>query len=182
MSFQATPQASSPAALEQATRVAVVAALSATAMLFASLASAYLVRRSFTDWRPTPGQWPVTLMALALLASTGIEVASRSTGAPRRRALMFLVLLSGLYLVDSLAVMVSVTLSEAGLTSPYNAFVVLLLSVHVAHASLGAAFSAWAMRRTAGGAAVNGLVLPRLVIHFLAALLLAIAFLLRVLQ
>ena len=79
MSVVAVPVAGSHwSASDQALRVAVVAALSATVMLFASLVSAYLVRRSFEDWRPAPALWPLPLMAWGLLASVGIDVASRA--------------------------------------------------------------------------------------------------------
>jgi heme/copper-type cytochrome/quinol oxidase subunit 3 len=167
---------------EHATRVAAVGALAATTMLFASLVSAYLVRRSFADWRPSPALWPFVLLALALGASAGIEVASRSVGAARGRGFMALALSSALYIAGALAVIVSVALSPGGLSGPHNAFVALLLSVHVVHALLGASFSVWALRDGAEGSGENGLLLTRLVTHFLTALLFAIVFVLFVLQ
>ena len=61
-------------------------------------------------------------------------------------------------------------------------FVVLLLSVHLVHALLGASFSAWALRAADGGPTGMSLLLARLVTHFLTALLFAIVFLLFGLQ
>lgn len=168
-----------PPALEAATRVAVVAALSATTMLFASLVSAYLVRRSFADWRPAPAWWPAMLLASAFAASGGVEVAARGEGSRRRLGFMGLVLASALYLAGALAVIASVTSGEGGLGMPFNAFVALLLSVHVAHAILGGAFAAWILRT---GLPETALELARLVTHFLTALLCAIVFLLFGLQ
>ncbi len=180
MSLVATPPAPPPPSFESATRVAVVAALSATTMLFASLVSAYLVRRSFADWRPASVVWPFFLLAFAFWASGAIEVASRSKGSRRHLGFASLLLASGLYLVGALAVIVSIATDEGGLTRPYPAFVVLLLSVHVVHAILGAFFAAWIIRDSA--ASENSLLLARLVTHFLAALLFAIVFLLSVRQ
>lgn len=167
---------------ERSTSVAVVAALSATTMLFASLVSAYLVRRSFSDWRPSPAVWPVFLLAFGLSASVAIEVAVRSKGIGRRRGLISLGLASALYLVGALGVIFSIVRSEGGLTPPHRAFVVLLLGVHLAHAILGAAFAGSILRDVAPGPSENSLLLARLVTHFLTALLLAIVFLLFVLR
>jgi heme/copper-type cytochrome/quinol oxidase subunit 3 len=167
-------------ALENATRVAVVAALSATTMLFASLVSSYLVRRSFADWRPSPAIWPVALLALAFAASLGIEVASRSAGVWRRRGFIGLALSSALYLAGALAVIRRVAVS--GLETPFNAFVALLLGVHVMHAILGGAFAFWILGDDPGGPSANAFLLARGVTHFLTALLLAVVFLLFGLQ
>ena len=169
-------------AVESATRVAVVAALSATTMLFASLVSAYLVRRSFADWRPSPAVWPAVLLAFAFAASGGIEVATGGQGIRRRLGFMGLALASVLYLVGALAVIGSVVSGEGGLEMPFNAFVALLLSVHVVHAILGGAFAFRVLRAEADGPSENALLLARLVTHFLTALLCAIVFLLFVLQ
>jgi len=169
-------------ALESATRVAVVAALSATTMLFASLVSAYLVRRSFADWRPSPAWWPAVLLAFAFAASGAIEVATRGEGARRRLGFMGLALASGLYLSGALAVIAAVASGEGGLQMPFSAFVALLLSVHVVHSILGGAFAFWILREAAGGRSENALLLARLVTHFLTALLCAIVFLLFGLQ
>lgn len=177
----ATPLGRSPA-FESATRVAVVAALSATTMLFASLVSAYLVRRSFADWRPSPALWPAALLVLAFAASSAIEVAARLEGRRRRLGFMGLALSSGLYLAGALAVIASVVSGAGGLEMPFNAFVVLLLGVHAVHAILGGAFAFWILRAEAGGPSENALVLARLVTHFLTALLCAIVFLLFGLQ
>src|SRR5436190_1994186 len=102
MSALVPPSADRSAAFENAARVAVVAALSATTMLFASLVSAYLVRRSFTDWRPAPSIGLLVLAAFALAASGGLEVAARGAGARRRLGLMSLALSSGLYLLGAI--------------------------------------------------------------------------------
>ena len=169
-------------AFEDATRIAVVAGLSATSMLFASLVSAYLVRRSFADWRPWPALWPFMLLAFAFAASGGIEVAARGEGRRRRLGFMGLAGASGLYLAGALAVIASVASGAGGLGMPFNAFVALLLGVHVVHAILGGAFAAWILRGRTGPPSENALVLARLVTHFLTALLCAIVFLLFVLQ
>lgn len=185
MSVVAVPvPASRSAASDQALRVAVVAALSATVMLFASLVSAYLVRRSFEDWRPVPSLWPLPLMAFGLLASVGIEVASRAEGARRRAGLVALVLGSGLYLLTALVVIGSTVTTPRGLAAPHDAFVALLLGVHVLHAVFGAIFASWALRRERASWSRSGerLVLARFVTHFLSALLLGILFVLFVLR
>ena len=179
--IRATP-AERTSALESATRVAVVAALSATTMLFASLVSAYLVRRSFADWRPSPAWWPAVLLAFAFAASGAIELAVRGEGERRRLGFIGLALASGLYLAGALAMIGSVVSGEGGLEMPFNAFVALLLSVHVVHAILGGAFALWILRAEADGPSENALLLARLVTHFLTALLCAIVFLLFGLQ
>ncbi|MBX7187327.1 MAG: hypothetical protein K1Y01_19445 [Vicinamibacteria bacterium] len=169
-------------ALENATRVAVVASLGATTMLFASLVSAYLVRRSFADWRPSPALWPLGLLAFALIASGGVEIAARDAGARRRLGFQALALASGLYLAGALGVIGSVASAEGGLQMPFNAFVALLLGVHVVHAIVGGGFAIWVLRVEGSGPSDHGLWLARLVTHFLTALLCAIVFLLFGLQ
>ena len=176
-----TLDAPSPS-LQSAARVAVVAALSATTMLFASLVSAYLVRRSFADWRPFSADWPVALLALAFAASVGIELASRAQGRRRRLGFLALALGSGLYLVGAFAVIVSVTSAPEGLEAPFNAFVVLLLGLHAIHAVVGGAFAWWIVGAGKGEGPESVLLLGRLVTHFLTALLCAILFLLFVLR
>ena len=164
---------------ERATRVAVVAALSATSMLFASVASAYLVRRSFGDWsQPAFVPWPGVLLAFAFLTSIGIEVGSRTLGRERRRAFRAAAIASGLYLFCGLVVIVSIASSEGRLTAPHNAFIVLLLGIHLVHSILGAAFARWSLRESIGFAAPNQPSLVRLVTHFLTLILLAIVLLL----
>jgi heme/copper-type cytochrome/quinol oxidase subunit 3 len=167
--------------LENATRTAVVAALSATSMLFASLASAYLVRRSFSDWRPSPALWPFALLAFAFAASAGIEAAARSERR-RRAGLVVLALGSGLYLASAFAVIASVVSGAGGLSMPFNAFVVMLLGTHAVHAILGGAFASWILRAAAPGPPEHSLQLARGVTHFLTALLCAIVLLLFGLQ
>lgn len=168
--------------LEQATRVAVVGALSATTMLFASLVSAYLVRRSFDDWRPAPALWPFALLLFATIATVGMEVAARTAGRARRLGFQTLVLASSLYLAAAGAVIASTASSKPGLVAPHNAFVVLLLGVHVVHALAGAAFSMWTLRAVGGRVSEASLLLARLVTHFLTTLLFAIVFVLFVIR
>lgn len=185
MSAVAVPAPPSRAAAsDQALRVAVVAALSATVMLFASLVSAYLVRRSFDDWRPGPALWPPVLLGFGLLASVGIEAASRSEGARRRLALIALVTATVLYFLSAGFVIASTGASPRALSAPHDAFVALLLGVHAFHALLGSAFAAWALR-VAGppeSSSRDRFVLARLVTHFLTALLLGILFVLFVMR
>lgn len=156
---------------ESALRVAVVAALSATMMLFASLASALLVRRAFEDWRPAAAAWPWVLLGFGLAASAGMEIAARSHG--RRRVAGFAALggSSSLYLAGALFVLGSLVSGENGLSRPHDAFIALLLGVHVLHAILGTAFSALVLRAASGESFQAGLALARLVTHFLTALL-----------
>lgn len=182
MSAPSATSAHRTPARENATRVAVVAALSATTMLFASLVSAYLVRRSFADWRPSPAGWPAVLLAFAFAASGAIEFAVRGNGERRLLGFRGLALASGLYLAGALAVIGSVVSGEGGLEMPFNAFVALLLGVHVVHAILGGAFAFRVLRVEAGGPSENALLLARLVTHFLTGLLCAIVFLLFGLQ
>lgn len=172
------------AASDHAMRVAVVAALSATVMLFASLVSAYLVRRSFEDWRPAPALWPLVLLTFGLLASVGIEVACRAEGVRRRAGFIALALASPLYFLSAVAVIASTVSGPRGLAAPHDAFVALLLGVHALHAVLGAVFAIWALRDAEASWSGSGerFVLARLVTHFLTALLLGILFVLFVLR
>jgi len=181
MSAATTSMTRRDPAIENAARVAVVAALSATSMLFASLASAYLVRRSFADWRPSTAVWPIVLLAFALAASGALEAAIRGEGRRRRLALMTLALASGLYLLGAVSVIASTANGAEGLGSPFHAFVALLLGVHVVHAIAGGLFASWVLRREAAFSE-NARLLARLVTHFLTALLFAIVFLLFGLQ
>lgn len=169
-------------AAEEATRVAVVAGLCATTMLFASLTSAYLVRRSFDDWRPWPALWPFFLLACAAACSGAVEVAVRGNGRPRRLGLIALSLASGLYLLGALAVMASLLFAPGALESPFLAFVALLLGVHVAHALAGGFFAFWILRPGAPASSQFGRELVRGVTHFLTAILMAIVLLLFGLQ
>jgi heme/copper-type cytochrome/quinol oxidase subunit 3 len=156
---------------ESALRVAVVAALSATMMLFASLASALLVRRSFEDWRPAAAAWPWILLVFGLAASAGMEMAARAHGRRQIAGFAILGLSSSLYLAGALFVLGSLVSGEHGLSRPHDAFVALLLGVHVLHAILGTAFAARVLRAASGGSSETSLALARLVTHFLTALL-----------
>ena len=156
---------------ESALRVAVVAALSATMMLFASLASALLVRRAFEDWRPAAAGWPWILLGFGLAASAGMEIAARSQGPRRARGFAILGISSSLYLAGALFVLGSLVSGESGLSRPHDAFIALLLGVHVLHAILGTVVSARILRAASGGSSEIGLALARLVTHFLTALL-----------
>jgi len=167
----ALPSPGQSQAEQSALRVAVVAALAATMMLFASLASALLVRRAFEDWRPAAATWPWILLGFGLAASAGMEIAARSHG--RRRVAGFAILgfSSSLYLAGALFVLGSLAFGENGLSRPHDAFIVLLLGVHVLHAILGTAFSARVLRAASGESSGAGLALARLVTHFLTAVL-----------
>lgn len=162
-----------PSRRAEAARVAVVGALAATTMLFASLVSAYLIRRSFADWRANEALWPIALLACALAASMGVEAASRS-GERRASGLRALGLFSAAYLIGAIAVIASTVAGPAGLASPHDAFVVLLLGVHAVHAVLGAIFASRMLRDETAAA----LSLVRLVTHFLTLMLFAIVFVL----
>jgi heme/copper-type cytochrome/quinol oxidase subunit 3 len=165
-----------------ATRIAVVAAMAATLMLFASLASAYLVRRSFADWQAGAAWWPPVLLALGVGASWAIEVASRSDDPARRQALGGLVATSLLYLASAITVIATTLRGDEGLERPHDAFVALLLGVHVIHAILGGAFAARALRPADRVLSGDGIFLARLLTHFLTALLAGVLFLLFVLR
>ena len=167
----ALASASRSQAEESALRVAVVAALSATMMLFASLASALLVRRSFEDWRPAAAAWPWILLGFGLAASVGMEIAARSQGRRRATGFAILGLSSSLFLAGALFVLGSIVSGEPGLSRPHDAFIALLLGVHVLHAVLGTAFSARVLRAASGESSETGLALARLVTHFLTAVL-----------
>lgn len=168
--------------IESTVRVAVVGALSATTMLFASLASAYLVRRSFPDWRPSPELWPLPLACLGLLASMGIEWAARSEGRRRTQGLWALAGASVFYLVGASVVVISIARGPYGLAAPHQAFVALLLGVHIAHALVASGFAAWSLGQRKGAPSDSSVSLIRLVTHFLTALLLFILFLLFVMR
>ena len=167
----------SPERRAEAARVAVVGALAATTMLFASLMSAYLVRRSFSDWRANEALWPFVLVACALAASGGVEMASRAEGR-RRSGLRVLALFGLLYLAGAVGVIASIIKGPSGLASPHDAFAVLLLGVHAVHALLGTTFATH-MLRDGSDAALS---LVRLVTHFLTLMLFGIVFVLFVLR
>lgn len=156
---------------EHAARVAVVAALSATTMLFASLASAYLLRRSFDDWRPGPEAWPLALVVLGGAASVLVETAFRTAGNTRRAALALVAACSAFYLLATLGLIAERSFGEGGLSEPHSAFVVLLLSMHGAHAALGVLFSRWLLRGPSASLSTERWFLVRLVTHFLTLLL-----------
>jgi heme/copper-type cytochrome/quinol oxidase subunit 3 len=173
----ATSPAPRDLALENATRVAVAAALSATTMLFASLVSAYVVRRSFADWQPASASWPAVLLGFAFAASAAIEIAARAEGGGKRFAILGLAVSTVLYLAGALIVIASTANGALGLRSPFDAFVVLLLGVHVFHALIGGAFAYRVLRR-AGGPSPEALLMVRVVTHFLTALLFGVVFVL----
>jgi heme/copper-type cytochrome/quinol oxidase subunit 3 len=164
-------------AADRARRVAVVGALSATTMLFASLVSAYLLRRSFTPWHQEDALWPAVLLTFASLASIGIEVATRASGGPRLMGLLALCLGNALYLAGAASVILTLG-SKNGLTSPHAAFTALLLGVHAVHAFVGSVFSLVMVRESGRGLRGSGPALARLVTHFLTVMLFAIAFVL----
>jgi len=151
----------------QAARVAVVGAMGATTMLFASLLSAYFVRRSFPDWRDSGLLWPVGLGVCALAASLGLEGSLRLPSPWRPWARGAFGLLSGAYLLGALVAVASCV--SRGLALPHEAFVALLLGTHVLHA-LAAVF----LVRFLEGEGDEGRALARGVVHFLTALLLLI--------
>ncbi len=173
MSVSATSHAP-PLARENARRIAVVAALSATTMLFASLSSAYLVRRSFADWRPGQAGWPFILLALGVLASIAIEGVARAEGRRRLVALSTLGISTVLYFLVAVSVIVSVATRDGGLASPHHGFIALLLGAHVLHAALGSWFAFYGLCEVRRGGSPDRIQLARLVTHFLTALLVAI--------
>ena len=173
MSTAMAPDARRDFPIENAARVGLVAALSATTMLFASLVSACVVRRSFADWQPASGPWPIILGGFALAASAAIEGAARARGGRRSLGLMGLALSSALYISAAFYVIGSTASGEDGLRSPFDAFAVLFLGVHVFHALIGAAFAVRILRRSVF-ASDDALLLVRVVTHFLTALLLGI--------
>lgn len=173
MSRAAALEAPLAARRAEAERVAVVGALAATTMLFASLVSAYLVRRSFTDWRANEALWPVVLLVCGAAASAGIEAASRSAS-HRVAGLRVLGLFSAVYLSGAVLVIASIVKGPSGLASPHDAFVALLLGVHAVHALLGLMFAKQALR----DASEASLSLVRLVTHFLTLMLFGIVFVL----
>jgi len=180
LAFEDSRVAPVVAAEEHAARVAVVAALSATTMLFASLASAYLLRRSFDDWRPGAEIGALVLAILGGGASAFVEIAFRASGAQQRAALRWLTACSVCYLLAALSLIVARISSEAGLADPHGAFVVLLLGLHAVHAALGVLF-ARSMLPSALFSSERWF-LVRLVTHFLTLLLFMILGLLFVLQ
>ena len=164
-----------PPGSEAAIRVAVVAALSGTTMLFASLASAYFVRRSFADWKvPTEMRWPWALLGLALGISAGLEMSLRVRPERRRAPLAGTALLTASYLAVAIAVIGSLAASPGGLGLPHRAFVVLLLGVHVAHSIFGGVFTAALLRDASGVFSPSQVLLARMVTHFLSGLVLFI--------
>jgi heme/copper-type cytochrome/quinol oxidase subunit 3 len=164
-------------AMDRARRVAVVGALSATTMLFASLVSAYLLRRSFRPWHQEEALWPAVLLTFASLASIGIEVAARASGGPRFMGLLALCLGNVLYLAGAASVILNLA-GKDGLTSPHAAFTALLLGVHAVHAFVGSIFSLAMVRESSGSLRGSGPALARLITHFLTVMLFAIAFVL----
>ena len=129
------------------------------------------MRRAFEDWRPASAVWPWILLGFGLAASVGMEIAARSLGRRRVVGLVVLGLSSGLYLAGAFFVLGSLVAGESGLSRPHDAFIALLLGVHVLHAILGTAFAARVLRAASGGSSEIGLALARLVTHFLTVVL-----------
>ena len=171
--------AMNPPARLSVLRVGVVASLAATGMLFASLVSAYLVRRSLPDWEAIPDRRLGVLLVFAGLASLGVELGSK-TGASRRVRLggSMAVLGSALYLLLALEVLRHAIVTPPGLAAPHSAFLMLLLGVHVLHALAGGTF-AILLRRAAGGSDDGDVRWAlRVVAHFLFGLLAVLVFVL----
>ena len=110
--------------------------LATVTMLFAALSSAYLVRRSGTDWRPVALPSLVWWNTLVLAASSAVLELGR-----RRRAELGLAtglagasLLAGVFIVGQVGLWRA--LAAQGiylLTNPHSSFIYLLTGVHAVH-------------------------------------------------
>ena len=155
-------------------QVAVAAGLGATAMLFAALTSALIVRRSFPDWTSVAARPFLSLGILALLASFSIEWHVRTRFA---RGVAFRTFLAAnlLYLAAAAATIWRV--AGSGLGAPQSAFLVLFLGLHALHAA-GATIFCVVVLRASGERAESDMEdgggLARLVTHFITLLLIVI--------
>ncbi len=122
-------------------------------MLFAAFTSAYIVRRSGSDWRSIelPGLlWANTavLIAASLALEAGRMAASRGKEAPARRGVSAAIGLGMLFLAGQLAVWREMVARGVYLpTSPHSAFVYILTGLHGLHILAGLVLLVYARTR-----------------------------------
>ena len=142
--------------------------LATVTMLFAGVASAFLVSRALPDWQSIPFPQMLAVNTLILLVSSAsLELAGRW-----KPGLALATLLGGGFLVGQVAVWRQ--LAAAGVyipTSPYAAFLYLFTALHGVHLGGGFLFLAWlSLRVSRGGDFGPGgelLLLARTLWHFL---------------
>ena len=128
--------------------------LATVTMLFAAFTSAYVVRRSGTDWRHVALPSMLWFNTFVLLASSGaVEVANRSGLAGRRRTAVVAVAaalsLGFIFLGGQLVAWREMVASGAYLaTSPHSSFFFMLTAAHGVHVVAALAVLAWGAART----------------------------------
>ena len=128
--------------------------LATVTMLFAAFTSAYVVRRSGTDWRHVPLPSILWFNTLVLAASSGaVEVASRSGVAGRRAtalvAMAAALKLGFMFLGGQLMAWKEMVVGGAYLaSSPHSSFFFMLTAAHGVHVVAALAVLTWGAWRT----------------------------------
>jgi cytochrome c oxidase subunit 3 len=133
------PQAARTALPVPAAELALWVVLATVTMLFAGFTSAYLVRRTATDWVPIyspPILWVNT--GLLILSSVGFEMAKGARREGRRQGVRFWLLTSAASGVAFVVgqILAWQQLSASGIllpTSPHSSFFYMLTGVHAVH-------------------------------------------------
>ncbi len=135
--------------------------LGTVTMLFAAFASAYIVRRSGTDWRQVALPRILWLNTLILAASSAVlEIArwyaERGRWAAARTALGLTIALGVAFLVGQLAAWRALTAAGVFLpTNPHSSFFFMLTGAHGVHVLAALLVLLWGMTRTTGARATE---------------------------
>jgi cytochrome c oxidase subunit 3 len=133
--------------------------LGTVTMLFAAFTSAYIVRRSGSDWRHVALPSILWINSLVLAASSVAVEIAHVRGARRRwtssAALMLLALVLGIvFLAGQVIAWRQMVASGVYLpTSPHSAFFFMMTGAHALHVIAALAVLAWGVTATVGGAA-----------------------------
>lgn len=120
--------------------------LATVVMLFAAFTSAYIVRRSGTDWRPVALPGILWLNTVVLLASSVVlEIGRRGGGVARwlspRAGLGAAALLGIVFLVGQVAAWQSLVAQGVYLpTNPHSSFIYIMTGAHALHLVAALAF------------------------------------------
>jgi len=146
-----------PAAPPAAAKLGLWMFLATVAMLFGAFASAYLIRRAGSDWRPIPLPailWANTAVLLA--ASVALEIARARQGSRLRWAgaafALGLLFLLGQAEAWGQLVAAGVLLP----TSPHASFLYVVSGLHALHLLAGLVFLAHTLAKLHGGSLTQG--------------------------
>jgi len=141
----------SPTRSERAAQTLLFAFLATVVMLFAGFTSAWLIRRTGSDWgRLALPRLAYLNTAVLLLSSLTLELARRDRRARGRLFLPLTLLLALLFLAGQVGLWRALSHGGAFVTStPQGAFLFLLSAVHALHLLGGIATLAWLLHRRA---------------------------------